>query len=108
MKVLFILRSDGQKKPGGDSSKVARYKKYLEAKGHTVEVFFGIPCKRKLNSADLFHLMNLDLPLENFHYSKKLKKFNKPIVLSSISTQSGELRNFIHTDQTPGTFSPDV
>lgn len=81
--VVFALRSDALLKPGGDSTKVARYRDSLASRGWTSQVVTSAAALEKA-SADVVHLMNLDLPLENLHYARIARNAGTPIALSTI------------------------
>lgn len=81
--VTFALRGDAITKPGGDSTKVARYAEALRSRGwnsNTVTSSHELRDSR----ADIVHIVNLDLPLENLAYTRETKRSGRPVVLSSI------------------------
>ena len=83
MRITFALRADAEQKPGGDSRKVARYIDGLRSKGVEGTVVYSaddVPATRP----DLVHLMNLDLPIENLIYARRLRREGRPFVLSTI------------------------
>lgn len=82
-RVVFALRSDALIKPGGDSTKVRRYQEALAKHGWDSTVVVD-PAELETVSADIVHLMNLDLPLENLRYAGIAARRSKPIALSTI------------------------
>lgn len=62
MNIVYLLRMDGQTKPGGDTTKAQRFCHHIGLAGHQTEIQFGRPSGPP---PDLVHLVNLDLPLEN-------------------------------------------
>ncbi len=72
MKILFCARSDLFRVPGGDTLQTEMYVKYLRQKGLVCDVtteFCGFPL-----DYDVFHIMNLDRPLEGFFQSRYIRK----------------------------------
>ncbi|WP_085723042.1 glycosyltransferase [Pseudomonas sp. R37(2017)] len=83
--ILFCLRRDAPEKPGGDSGKVYKYKRHLEAKGFLVTV---VTDPRELDirktKPDVMHMFNMQTPYENYRYlnwalSKKIPFCFSPI-----------------------------
>lgn len=83
MKVVFALRADAFKKPGGDSKKVERYRQGLAKLGWESEIVTS-PRDLSKTTSDLVHLMNLDTPRENLHYARVANKSRRPFVISTI------------------------
>ncbi len=81
--VVYALRSDAIRKPGGDSTKVARYRSHLEKLGWSTHVVTSVEelCRA---GGDVVHLLNLDLPLENYRYAQVARSRGIPVALSTI------------------------
>ena len=80
--VAFALRSDARTKPGGDSSKIARYAKKLESIGWQTQTVTHLG---QLDSLpDIVHITNLDLPRENLLYVREARRLGARVVLSTI------------------------
>ncbi len=83
MRVCYVLRQDAKRKPGGDTAKVDWYASILAARGHSAEVTYGLD-RSAAPRADIYHLLNLDLPIENLSYATRLRRLGAPVVLSTI------------------------
>lgn len=83
MRITFALRGDAERKPGGDSKKVAHYSNFLTDRGFEVDVAYS-PKELLDSKPDLVHILNLDLPYENLNYALLAEQRHVPVVLSSI------------------------
>ncbi|NMB91492.1 glycosyltransferase family 4 protein [candidate division WWE3 bacterium] len=92
MKVLMLGRIGLMKARGGDRIQVENTASELRKLGVDVD----IKTNMKFNpwEYDLVHIFQLDWTPETYLYAKKVKKYNKPIVLSPIHHSVEEVKKF--------------
>ncbi|PKP61956.1 hypothetical protein CVT91_01190 [Candidatus Atribacteria bacterium HGW-Atribacteria-1] len=85
MKILFVIRKNAFKIPGGDFIQLSNTKKELEKKGVICHISFGIEnLERIIDNFDIIHLFNLQTPLTTLRAAHIAKKHKKKIVVSTI------------------------
>jgi glycosyltransferase involved in cell wall biosynthesis len=82
-KVLFALRQDAASKPGGDTTKVAKYIDHLKASGFETDTTSDVRAI-KYSRAQIVHLVNLDLPIENLRFAEAANHIGAKVVISSV------------------------
>lgn len=91
VRIAFALRADAVAKPGGDAKKVQHYTPFLEAAGHEVVTVFSTS-QLSAARADVCHVINLDLPIENLKYARVARRLGVPVVVSTVSHPYSGLR----------------
>lgn len=92
MKILMLGRSGLLQGGGGDLVQIQNTADELRKLG--VEVDISTNVKHDFFPYDLIHIFQLDWTEDNYFYAKKAKKLNKPIVLSPIHHNIGEVTKF--------------
>ena len=82
MKVLMQSRSNFNSLAGGDTVQLLKTKEQLEKLG--VEVDLSLEWEPDLSGYDLVHLSNVTRIQETYLQMRNAKKYNKPVVLSTI------------------------
>lgn len=73
---------------GGDTIQILKTKEYLEKKG--IEVDLKVDLELDVSEYDIIHLFNLTRVQETYFQVTNAKKYNKPIVLSTIYWETEE------------------
>lgn len=76
------MRIDAYSKRGGDTVQIEKYTEELKLLG--IDAFISTDLNEDLDDIDIIHLVNIDRPLETYHFFKRAKKLSKKIVLSPI------------------------
>ena len=85
MKILFVIRKNAFKIPGGDFVQLSNTKKELEKKGVICHISFGIEnLERIIDDFDIIHLFNLQTPFTTLRAARIAKEHKKKIVVSTI------------------------
>lgn len=92
MKVLMQARSNLFTASGGDTVQIMKTKEYLEKLG--VEVTLSTKVNENLSDYDLVHLFNLTRVQETYYQVINAKKYNKPIILSTIFWPIDDLEKY--------------
>nr|WP_220131783.1 glycosyltransferase family 4 protein [Citrobacter freundii] len=82
IKVLFVSRPTLFSGPGGDTIQLLKTKEYLEFLDVEIDIFNGEDID--FNKYDLIHFFNLRNPQDILSLVRKAKKYDKPMVLSTI------------------------
>jgi len=91
--IVFALRSDAVSKPGGDTSKVEKYRTHLAVCGMTSAVVHS-PEDLEAMAPKIVHLMNIDIPIENLRYAVIGRRIGAKIALSTIAHPIAGIRKF--------------
>lgn len=89
MKVLMQARVNLFSCMGGDTIQILKTKEYVEKQG--IDVDISTELSPNLNGYDIVHLFNLTRIQETYLQAKNAKKFNKPIIFSTIYWPTDEL-----------------
>jgi glycosyltransferase involved in cell wall biosynthesis len=92
MKVLLYGKPDLFKKLGGDRIQLEQTSKHLKA--HGVDITFSSNLHEDLAPYDVVHVFHLDWNPYCYFYIKRAKKFNKPVVFSTVHHNINELKRF--------------
>jgi len=92
MKILMLGRIDLFERGGGDTVQIENTASELRNLG--VEVDISTDLDFKPQGYDLVHVFQLDWIPEMYFYTKRAKKFGKPIVLSPIHHDIKEVKKF--------------
>lgn len=85
MKILFVIRKNAFKIPGGDFIQLSNTKKELEKKGVICHISFGVEnLKRIIDKFDIIHLFNLQTPFTTLSAARIAREHKKKIVVSTI------------------------
>ncbi len=82
MRVLWIVRADLERRPGGDTTQIRGTAAALRELGHQVELTSA--ARPGLGGFDLAHLFHLDRLWENLPHARRLAAAGRPAVLSTI------------------------
>lgn len=92
MKILMQARSNLFTASGGDTIQIIKTKEYLEKLG--VDVTLSTKVDENLSDYDLVHLFNLTRVQETYYQVINAKRYNKPIILSTIFWPIDELEKY--------------
>ncbi|CEL25133.1 glycosyltransferase [Methanobacterium formicicum] len=84
MKILMVNRADALTNYGGDTTQMLETQKELKKVGISVDLAFGSQSKRKYRAYDIIHFFNLQTAQFIYNEILKVKKLEKPFVLSTI------------------------
>lgn len=93
MKLLFHLRSDADKKPGGDYTLLKNFKTVMENRGHLVDVTFQPSCPSSEYDAAL--TFNLDRPLEPLIFVNQCVNYGIPVLLYSLHHPTNGINEYL-------------
>ena len=82
MKVLMQNRISALSIPGGDTVQMRKTQEYLERLG--IEVDINLDLEADISKYDLVHLFNLNRIHETYIQLLNAKRYNKPVVLSTV------------------------
>jgi len=88
MRLLWIVRADLERHPGGDTTQIHGTAKALRELGHEVELTSD--ARPDFAGHDLVHLFHLDRLWENLPHARRLAAEGRPAVLSTIWWPSAE------------------
>jgi len=92
------MRVDAVSKRGGDTVQILNYIKELEKKG--IEAVLSTDLSIDITDFDIIHLVNIDRPLETYHFFQKAKRLRKKIVLSPIHHSYSQIAIYENTERT--------
>jgi len=94
--VLMQIRADYQEMPGGDTVQMRETRRQLEQLGVAVDVSTDRGCD--LSQYDLVHAFNLGRPEDAYHQCLNAISQGKPIALSTVYADFGEMWEWADTD----------
>lgn len=93
MKIAFLLRVDAAHKHGGDVQQVKHYISHLKnAYGVDSQIITNFD--DDLSKFDVFHLTNIDRPVDAYCFFKKVVNYKKPIFISTIHHSYCEIEKY--------------
>ncbi len=88
MRVLWLVRKNLTRHPGGDTTQILKTADALRRRGLVVDLYADVP--PDLAAYDLVHLFHLDRLWENVGHCRRLRAAGRPAVLSPIYWPSDE------------------